>query len=141
LRNAFEGSDLNNAARLRKLVIDPGPRTIRGVNTPAVRFDRRTMASYCAPAGEVKEISSYPKTFPDDGFSNMFTPVGQIETLGELRTDRHGRLLVLGGYGKACAWTRPDGTPYPLSDDDVNSDGWFDDTSDGPVSAALVFED
>jgi hypothetical protein len=140
-RNAAEGDDLNNAARLRKLVIDPGPRAIRGESAGPVRFDKRTFASYRADGSNIRQNGAYPKSFPDDAFTRLYTPTGKIESLGELRTDEFGRLLVLGGYGKACSWTRPDGTPFPLSDDDVNSDGWFDDTSDGPVDAAVVFED
>jgi hypothetical protein len=75
--------------------------------------------------------------------------VGKIETLGELRTDDKGRLLFVAAYGKACGWCKPDGTPFELSGaqiqpgeyGDVNADGWFDDTADGPVSAVLVFDD
>lgn len=148
LRNAAEGSDLNNAARLRRLVIDPGPRAIRGTDSAAVKFDKETCASFWDSGDEIKELSYYPKSFPDDGFAQLYTPVGKIETLGELRTDERGRLLVLSAYGKACGWLQPDGTPFPLIGDaiapgvygDVNSDGWFDDTGDGPVSAVLVLE-
>jgi hypothetical protein len=39
LRNLSVGSDPDNAARLRKLIIDPGPRAIRGTDTRTVRFD------------------------------------------------------------------------------------------------------
>jgi hypothetical protein len=52
--------------------------------------------------------------------------------LGELRTDEQGRLLVLGGHGVSDT-TFPNNTPYTFA----NNDGWFDDTSDGPVSAAV----
>lgn len=149
LRNAAEGPDLNNAARLKRLVIDPGPRAIRGTDQHTVRFDKGTLASFWDSGDEIKQISYYPKSFPDDGFAQLYTPVGRIETLGELRTDEMGRLLVLGAYGKACGWLQPDGTPFPLIGDaigpgvygDVNADGWFDDTGDGPVSAVLIFED
>lgn len=149
LRNLSVGSDPNNAARLRKLIIDPGPRAIRGTDTRAVRFDKSTFASFRDSGAEIREISSYPKSFPDDSFSQLYTPVGSIETLGELRTDDRGRLLVLGGYGKACARTLPDGTPFPLINGpvapgvvaDCNEEGWFDDIGDGPVSAVLVFAD
>lgn len=149
LRNAFEGDDPNNAARLKKLIIDPGPRAIRGSDEGIVRFDKQTIASYWNGGNEIAQVASYPKSFPDDSFTPLYTPVGKIETLGELRTDEKGRLLFLSAYGKACAWYQPDGTPYPLTGGliepgvygDVNADGWFDDTGDGPVSAVLVFED
>lgn len=51
--------------------------------------------------------------------------------LGELRTDEAGRLLVLGGHGRSASpagngignfWANP---------------GWYDDVSDGPVSASI----
>ncbi len=149
IRNSAQGPDLDNAARLRRLVIDPGPRAIRATDNTAVRFDKPTLASFWDSGDQIKELALYPKSFPDDNFTPLYTPVGKIETLGELRTDDQGRLVVLSGYGKACGWCHPDGTPYTLSGDqivpgvygDVNGDGWFDDTSDGPVEATLVFED
>jgi hypothetical protein len=56
-----------------------------------------------------------------------------IDLLGELRTDSEGRLLVLGGEGKSDSW---DASVHPLNDY-ANNDGWFDDISDGVVSASL----
>jgi len=149
LRNLSEGADPDNAARLRRLIIDPGPRAIRGTDAGPVRFDKRTFASFRGASAEIEELPAYPKSFPDDNYSQLYTPVGKIETLGELRTDALGRLLALGGYGKACSRCLPDGTPYPLINGpvgpgviaNVNEEGWFDDISDGPVSAALVFAD
>ena len=149
LRNEVEGADPNNPARIRRLVIDPGPRAIRGADTGAVMFDKATPASFCSGAGQIVTAHSYPKSFPDFSFAEMYTPVGTIDSIGELRTEENGRLLVLPAHGKACGWLRPDGTPFPLIGDaigpgvygDVNADGWFDDTGDGPVSAVLVFDD
>ncbi|MFL5358798.1 LodA/GoxA family CTQ-dependent oxidase [Archangium sp.] len=57
-----------------------------------------------------------------------------IPTLGELRTDANGRLLVLGGLGQSNK-TAQGG----LINDYVNNDFWFDDMSDGPVSAELTY--
>jgi hypothetical protein len=51
--------------------------------------------------------------------------------LGELRTDDCGRLRVFGGQGKSASY---DGKPPTTF---ANNDGWYDDTSDGPVSASL----
>src|SRR5258706_3235714 len=59
-----------------------------------------------------------------------------IETLGEILTDAQGRLLVLGGHG--CSGTSKTGPGQPRIDDYANNDGWFDDTSDGPVMARLI---
>ncbi len=57
-----------------------------------------------------------------------------IDYLGQLRTDDAGRLIVLGGMGKADynTATRP---PLPTY---ANNDNWFDDASDGPVSATIT---
>jgi hypothetical protein len=58
---------------------------------------------------------------------------GTAVTLGELRTDDAGSLLVLGGAGVSDT---------PLANNPVtrfaNNDGWYDDIADGPVSAAVV---
>ncbi|MDB5071998.1 MAG: Lysine-epsilon oxidase, partial [Candidatus Eremiobacteraeota bacterium] len=87
-----------------KLRIDPGPRTIAGRNA----------------GGDAK--------YRFDGGSFFDKPV----PLGELRTDRDGHLLVLGGFGDSEA---PAGEPIVQY---ANNDGWHDDTSDGPVSATVV---
>jgi hypothetical protein len=130
---------LNDPARVRQLTIDPGPRTVTGRSAPPVRFDAATVASYLdVEAGTVVQLAEYPKSFPGDTFQNMESPAGAIDTLGQIETDEQGRLIVAGGYGRASGW-RISGTA-PLIDD-VNNDQWFDDTSDGPVTATLVFDD
>src|SRR5919108_277140 len=58
------------------------------------------------------------------------------ETAGGLRTDDQGRLIVLGGHGRSGSERR---TVRIL--DYANNDGWWDDTSDGPVTARLVLDD
>jgi L-Lysine epsilon oxidase N-terminal/L-lysine epsilon oxidase C-terminal domain len=85
------------------LVIDPGPRTIRGRDTsgPDYHFD----------TGEFLGTQVY---------------------LGELRTDAAGRLLFLGGRGVSASH---DGSP---ATDFANNDGWYDDISDGPVTAEVT---
>ena len=62
--------------------------------------------------------------------------LGKTVPLGELRTDPDGRLLVLGGAG-ASGTTRPNNPIVSYA----NNDFWYDDTSDGPVSAKVVFHD
>jgi hypothetical protein len=65
-----------------------------------------------------------------------------IETLGQLRTDDRGRLLVLGGAGVAASWPRlppPPGHKHPVGIyDSYNNATWFDDVSDGPVKATIT---
>jgi outer membrane protein OmpA-like peptidoglycan-associated protein len=59
-----------------------------------------------------------------------------IPSLGALETDRLGRLYVKGGSGVATAKNSA-----ALNANTFNNDGWFDDISDGPVSATLAFPD
>lgn len=89
------------------LVIDPGPRSIAGVNQkgqPEYRFD----------TGEFKGIRVY---------------------LGELQTDAMGRLVVLGGRGVSVSPSGA--PPYnPSEPNSFNNAGdWYDDIADGPVDA------
>ena len=131
---------MSDPQRIFKLTIDAGPRVVAGANARPVRFDKATPAQYCdADTGDVVALPAYPKSFPSDSFRDLDTPSGDIDSLGELITDAKGRLLVLGGYGKAAGWPLKGQAP-PL-DDDVNNDQWFDDSSDGPVSAILRFTD
>lgn len=64
-----------------------------------------------------------------DTGSFLGTPV----PLGEIRTDRRGRLVVLGGFGRSGS---PLGVPLATF---ANNDRWFDDVSDGPVTATVRF--
>jgi hypothetical protein len=113
---------LRNAAvtanRAQLLEIDFGERTCSGRSQSPVSFD---VAS--ATAG-----STWP--VKDDGSG----PV--IDYLGKIRTDFHGRLIVQGGKGRAGykAAMQPDLPTY------ANNDGWFDDASDGPVTAMLTIQ-
>lgn len=105
----------------RQLVIDFGPRSISGANAPAQPISRST-----APEG-------YTVHFPD----RVLQPGNiRIDDLGELRTDAKGRLLFLGGLGKAGT-TDAD----PALPDYANNDDWWDDTSDGPIHAEVVYGD
>jgi L-Lysine epsilon oxidase N-terminal/L-lysine epsilon oxidase C-terminal domain len=102
-----------------RLIIDPGPRIV------ATKSKRR--ASFDRSGGE----EGYATTFPPE-----LKPFS-IDTLGEMMTDDAGRLVVLGGHG--CSGTEKFNDPgEPSIDDYANTDGWYDDTSDGPVMARLV---
>jgi hypothetical protein len=92
-----------------QLAIDPGPRNIAG-----------------------KSVSGGKDHLFDAG-----TFKGTIVPLGEIRTDEAGRLLVLGGTGKSAS---PSGAPvYNPADPNSfnNADDWYDDISDGPVTATV----
>jgi hypothetical protein len=101
-----------------KLVIDAGPRSIAGRKASPVCFDKDSV-----PVGY--KGAHFPK--------GSLAPTGQsIDTLGELHTDGEGRLLVLGGLG-ISGTTDKTATIVNYA----NNDNWWDDTSDGPVSAVI----
>jgi hypothetical protein len=114
LRNA--GVTDSNARQ--QLIIDPGPRFVNTTDRRRASFDRG--------GGDV-----YAPIFPPPDLQP-----NPIDTLGEILTDAQGRLLVLGGHGRSG--TSNSGPGHPRIDDYANNDGWFDDTSDGPVMARLV---
>ncbi|MGH7867120.1 MAG: LodA/GoxA family CTQ-dependent oxidase, partial [Candidatus Dormibacteraceae bacterium] len=76
LRNRVEGADPNDERRLRRMVIDAGPRAISGANTGPVRFDNKTPASSGRPGGHVVELGNYPMSFPVPGkaFKDLYMP-------------------------------------------------------------------
>ncbi|HEY6924322.1 MAG TPA: LodA/GoxA family CTQ-dependent oxidase, partial [Steroidobacteraceae bacterium] len=90
------------------LVIDPGPRTICGRSREGADFH-----------------------FDTGTFLGVKVP------LGELRTDASGRLIVLGGFGKAAS-VKPNN---PISTSSFNNDSWHDDISDGTVAAKVRLAD
>lgn len=98
------------------LMIDPGPRTLSHPGDQ-VQFD----AASC-PKG-------YTPRFPT-GLEPF-----EIQTLGEARMNEDGSLVVCGGYGRSGSTIHP-----PVITQYANNDGWFDDTSDGQVSAVLVLK-
>ncbi|HJV89363.1 MAG TPA: LodA/GoxA family CTQ-dependent oxidase [Holophagaceae bacterium] len=109
----------------RSLETDFGPRTVSarsfaGNQVPQV-FDLAGV-----PAG-------YAASWPLD--SKTQGPV--ISTLGQLRTDAQGRLLVIGGKGA----TGYQGAVPPDLPGYANNDGWFDDVADGPLTATVVLSD
>ncbi len=88
------------------LVIDAGPHTVSGARHPDVPLD----------GGKFTVLKHDP------------VPV----RLGNIHTDEDGRLVVLGGLGRA-------GSPANSALDGAgDSDGWFDDVSDGLVSATVT---
>lgn len=90
------------------LVIDAGETTIMGINM---------------------NDSSYTMTGNFQG-----TPV----TLGELRTDAVGRLLVLPGFGVSASPTQQPIYNPARPDSFNNAAGWYDDIADGPVYAKVT---
>lgn len=137
---------MDPAERLKLLVIDPGPRSIKP-GEAAVEFDTGTIGPL--PYSDIPlGGSNDPLAGTRDGWWNCATkdrlppPVktsGKVTVpLGTLQVDDSGRLLVLGGYGRSESLV-PDNPIGRLMDNNyyANNDYWFDDTSDGPVTAEL----
>src|SRR5262249_31381351 len=100
--------------RQNKLVIDPGPRTVNNAK-PAAEFSKGTGGGF-------------PETWP------VPLQPQSITTLGGLKRDGQGRVEVAGGFGISGTT----GTlPNSGSLDFVNNNDWFDDVSDGPVTARV----
>ena len=94
------------------LVIDPGPRSVCGIS-------KRGGNKLAFDSGKF---------------------MGKAVDLGEILTDEAGRLIFLGGTGEAGS---PNNAPlFDENDNDSynNADGWYDDTSDGPVSARVTVD-
>jgi hypothetical protein len=110
-------ADITDPGARQQLIIDPGPQVVNATTRRTASFSRDQSELYAA-------------TFPPE-----LNP-RSINTLGELKTDNTGRLLVLGGHGHSG--TAKSGLGQPRIDNYANNDGWFDDTSDGVVMARLV---
>lgn len=104
------------------LLIDAGPRQIGGRDQSGVEFSRSTVP----PGYRGAHFPPCP----------LYPMLDAIDTLGELRTDPNGRLLVLGGYGVSGS-----DEPQAAITDYANNDHWWDDTSDGPVGALIELDD
>ncbi len=101
----------------RQMITDPGPQTVSLAHRNA-HFSKG-------------QNPGYPQTFPPEDIKPQ-----TINTLGELKVNRqdgHQRLIVLGGKGHSGS------TGTPVITSFVNNDGWFDDISDGPVTANISF--
>jgi hypothetical protein len=66
---------------------------------------------------------------------NTGTVMGVLVPLGEMRTQADGALIVLGGSGKSGSFNN-----QPLQTF-ADNNGWYDDVSDGPVTAIVTLSD
>lgn len=118
---AAQGVALNNPAETtveerRALIIDPGPRSVTGAQQSA-EFSQDTI----------------PADYPWGSFPPPPTQGTPVTTLGGLRTDADGRLVVLGGFGSAGG----DTTISSFG----GADTWHDDIADGPVYCTIDMDD
>lgn len=118
--HALRNSSITETHERQRLIIDPGPQVVDLQLNRRARFDRG--------AGDL-----YASVFPPKDIEPR-----QIDTLGEILTDDAGHLLVLGGRGHSGTFLH--GFGQPRIDHYANNDGWFDDTSDGPVTARLIMQ-
>lgn len=103
----------------KKLIIDPGPRTLQG-------------ASQSAEFGVDPTISG--QTFPPSDIQPF-----PITSLGSMFTQADSSLIVFGGDGNSgTSRLNPNPDFKYVITAYANNDGWFDDVSDGPVQATLI---
>lgn len=77
---------------------------------------------------KIKGTNQSGKFFNDGEF------FGKSVSLGEIRTDDAGRLLVLGGDGNSASY---DGS---IAETFANNDKWHDDTADGTIYATVLID-
>lgn len=106
--------------RTKLLIIDPGPQSINCTQKREAEFTKG-------------KNPNYAQTFPPKLHPN------NIDTLGKIMTNDNRELIVLGGNGNSGSFL--DGPGEPKITAYANNDGWFDDTSDGPVYAKLIYAD
>ncbi|NEQ66282.1 MAG: hypothetical protein F6K21_12405 [Symploca sp. SIO2D2] len=120
----LRNSDITGDERKQNLILNPGEKEI--------------IAEQGATNDTKKELSftnSIEALYPQPPEVDFTVNQKKIETLGEICLDKEGRLVFVGGYGRSGSINQnPQITNY------ANNDGWFDDTSDGTVSAEICFE-
>jgi|RhiMethySRZTD1v2_1073278.scaffolds.fasta_scaffold36503_5 hypothetical protein len=144
LRNdPYKGkSDKSDPVRLRELFIDPGPRAIKASagTSSVIAFDAVTPATYANSSGAIVPVPSYPKSFPSD-FNKLYQPLGPLTSLGDLRVDAKGGVIVAGGFAKTAAVSQDGVKPDDPLNQATENGLWYDDAADGPVNAVVVFDD
>ncbi|RED97888.1 LodA/GoxA family CTQ-dependent oxidase [Marinoscillum furvescens] len=106
--------------RTKLLIIDPGPQSINCTQKREAEFAKG-------------KNPNYAQTFPPP------LQPQSIDTLGKIMTNDQNELIVIGGNGHSGSYLS--GPGEPKIEAYANNDGWFDDTSDGPVYAKLIFAD
>ncbi|MFL6336493.1 MAG: LodA/GoxA family CTQ-dependent oxidase [Pyrinomonadaceae bacterium] len=120
----LRNKEVTNPDARQQLIIDPGPQTVSYSNK------KQRTANFARG-----QNPGYTQSFPPP-----LTP-NSVDTLGEMRAIQQGqnlRLLVLGGHGNSGSYKK--GFGHPVIHHYANNDGWFDDVSDGPVTASVVYK-
>lgn len=125
----------------QNLIIDPGSQTVYGgsdqscndKNKPKAPNNFRLESAAFTKGENPHQSQSFPPELQPDS----------IDTLGSINTvktnDDQIRLIVRGGHGNSGTYLS--NFPGPIIKAYANNPGWFDDVSDGPVSAKLVYFD
>jgi len=83
-------------------------------------------------------IDGGEKTVSGKDINSGYSFVGKFKEhpvyLGEMRTDNEGRLIMLGGHGVSANLDGDIAITF------ANNEGWYDDISDGPVTATVHYE-
>jgi L-lysine 6-oxidase len=114
-RVPLNNADVTDPEARKALIIDPGPRTLDAPRQTVEISRNNIPARY--------RYGSFPP--------GKITP--PINSLGTLKTDDAGRLLVLGGYGTSSGATSI--TSFR------GASQWWDDVSDGFIQATLQMQD
>src|SRR6202022_2796249 len=101
--------------------IDPGPQSVQFYDQYQGASQRTASFAASPNAGQ---------TFPPPLQPNSITSLGNLRCTQQ---DGANRLLVLGGFGNSGSMVT--GFGNPKIETFANNDGWFDDISDGPVTA------
>src|SRR5215831_15600237 len=117
LRNA----SITDPHMRQKLIIDPGPQSVA-----------LQQSSGAPTSAQFAQGQNLNQSFPPTLAPNSITMLGEIMAT---RQGNYPRLVVLGGYGNSGSCRTGLGEPHIQTF--ANNDGWFDDISDGPVTAQL----
>lgn len=107
--------------------------TVELTNKKAINRNSGPAADYTiSPGPRSLNGPNQIKVFDNGQIKFPSTPAVTVP-LGEIRTDNDSRLLVLGGFGHSASPT----TPPKTINDFLNNSGWYDDISDGRVTAVV----
>ena len=149
-----------------QLIIDPGPVMISGTSTPRIALTDNIFDGKIN--GPIVSTPQNPIQIPTSNLLGHYGETGMTDvtynpmpvTIGYLRTDDCGRLVIVGGRGDAGSLTTPStiiqkGPGYyngtepkaerlnqdPNSNGNLyfNNPGWYDDTAGGSVNATVIF--
>ena len=133
------------------LIIDPGLQKISGVNQGPVELlsaegTGSTIFNFTGTSNLSNQLKYDPPQDSANDIPVTYTPA--TVSLGRLYTDGDGRLVFVGGEGKAESCTTPkvviskskstEADPQYNGNSYFNNPGWYDDTCGGSINAKLI---